>query len=61
MAAGIMQTGVYKTVKGTPEGKEEVHKELSEGLEVLIENDVDFIICEVKHKLLSLNSAYAHV
>ena len=49
MAAGIMQTGVYKTVKGTPEGKEEVHKELSEGLEVLIENDVDFIICEVKH------------
>ena len=61
MAAGIMQTGVYKTVKGTPEGKEEVHKELSEGLEVLIENDVDFIICEVKYKLLSLNSAYAHV
>ena len=61
MAAGIMQTGVYKTVKGTPEGKEEVHKELSEGLEVLIENDVDFIICEVKHKLLSLHSAYTHV
>ena len=61
MAAGIMQTGVYKTVKGTPEGKEEVHKELSEGLEVLIENDVDFIICEVKYMLLSLNNAYTHV
>ena len=56
MAAGIMQTGVYKTVKGTPEGKKEVHKELSEGLEVLIENDIDLIICEVNHKLLSLNS-----
>jgi len=51
VAAGIMQTGVYKTVKGTPEGKEEVHKELSEGLEVLIENDVDFIICEYFHNI----------
>ena len=50
VAAGIIQTGVYKTVKGTPEGKEEVHKELTEGLEVLIKNDVDLIICEVKIK-----------
>ena len=50
VAAGIMQTGVYKTVKGTPEGKEEVHKELTEGLEVLIKNNVDLIICEVKTK-----------
>ena len=50
VAAGIIQTGVYKTVKGTPEGKEEVHKELTEGLEVLIKNDVDLIICEVKTK-----------
>ena len=50
VAAGIIQTGVYKTVKGTPEGKKEVHKELTEGLEVLIKNDVDLIICEVKTK-----------
>ena len=50
VAAGIIQTGVYKTVKGTPEGKEEVHKELTEGLEVLIKNNVDLIICEVKTK-----------
>ena len=50
VAAGIIQTGVYKTVKGTPEGKEEVHKELAEGLEVLIKNNVDLIICEVKTK-----------
>ena len=47
MAGGILQTGVYKSVKGTPEGKEEVHKELIEGLEVLIENDIDLIIVEV--------------
>ena len=42
-----MQTGVYKTVKGKPEGKAEVQKELIEGLEVLIENDIDLIIVEV--------------
>ena len=30
-----------------PEGKAEVHKELEEGLEVLIQNNVDLIIVEV--------------
>ena len=50
VAAGIIQTAAYKAVKGTPEGKQEVHKELSEGLEVLINNDVDAIFCEVKQK-----------
>ena len=51
VAAGIIQTSAYKAVKGTPEGKEEVHKELTEGLEVLIKNDVDLIICEVKQMM----------
>jgi betaine-homocysteine S-methyltransferase len=49
VAAGIIQTAVYKRVKGTPEGKEEVHKELTEGLEVLIQNNVDAIFCEYFH------------
>ena len=48
MAAGIMQTAIYKDVKGTPEGKQEVHKELSEGLEPLLSNDIDAIFCEVR-------------
>ena len=47
VAGGIVQTGVYKTVKGNPEGKEEVQKELIEGLEVLIENNIDLILVEV--------------
>ena len=55
VAAGIIQTGVYKTVKGTPEGKEEVHKELTEGLEVLIKNNVDLIICEVKKQKMNID------
>ena len=38
-----MQTGSWK--KGL--GKEEVHKELREGLEVLIDNDIDLILVEV--------------
>ena len=38
---------MYKTVKGTPEGKAEVQKELIEGLEVLIKNNIDLIIVEV--------------
>ena len=50
VAAGIIHTSAYKVVKGTPEGKKEVHKELTEGLEVLIKNNVDLIICEVKTK-----------
>ena len=48
VAAGIMQTAAYKAVQGTPEGKQEVQKELSEGLEVLINNEVDAIFCEVR-------------
>ena len=56
MAGGIVQTGVYKTVKGKPEGKEEVQKELIEGLEVLIENNIDLILVEVTgvHFILTL-------
>ena len=42
MAGGIVQTGAYK--KG--EGKEEVQRELREGLEILIENDIELIIVE---------------
>ena len=43
MAGGIVQTGAYK--KG--EGREEVQQELREGLQILIENDIDLIIVEV--------------
>ena len=32
-------------------GKEEVHKELREGLEVLIDNDIDLILVEVSENL----------
>ena len=49
-----MQTGVYRTgvaVKGTPEGKAEVHQELIEGLEVLIKNNIDLIIVDVSMKI----------
>ena len=38
---------MYKTVKGTLEGKAEVQQELIEGLEVLIKNNIDLIIVEV--------------
>ena len=41
VAGGLMQTGVYNTVRGTQQGKEEVQKELAEGLEVLIKNGID--------------------
>jgi len=51
VAGGIIQTGIYKTVKGTPEGKEEVQRELIEGLEVLIENDIDLILVEYFHNI----------
>ena len=47
MAGGIVQTGAYK--KG--EGREEVQQELREGLEVLIDNDVDLIIVEYFHNI----------
>ena len=48
MAGGIVQTGAYK--KG--EGREEVQKELREGLEILIENDIDLIIVEVRETVI---------
>ena len=48
MAGGIVQTGAYK--KG--EGREEVQKELKEGLEILIENDIELIIVEVRRGFL---------
>ena len=54
VAAGIIQTSAYKAVKGTPEGKKEVHKELTEGLEVLIKNDIDVIFCEVSHQKMKM-------
>ena len=47
MAGGIVKTSVYNSVKGTENARAEVHRELVEGLEVLIENDIDMIICEV--------------
>ena len=62
VAGGIVQSGVFKHVKvvkkevtktitnveqDKPEGKAEVQKELEEGLEVLIQNNVDLILVEV--------------
>ena len=38
---------MYETVKDKPEGKKEVQKELSEAIEVLLENNIDWILCEV--------------
>lgn len=45
IAGGIVQTGAYK--KG--QGRLEVQKELKEGLEILIENDIELIIVEYFH------------
>ena len=47
VAGGIIQTGVYKTVKGEPVGKAEVQQELIEGLEVLIKTNIDLFIVKV--------------
>ena len=47
VAGGIVQTGAYKDGLG----KEEVHKELREGLEVLINNNIDLIIVEYFHNI----------
>ena len=47
VAGGIVQSGVYENIKGNPESKAEVQKELSQGLEVLIKNDIDLILVEV--------------
>lgn len=57
ITGGIVQTGSWK--KGL--GKEEVHKELREGLEVLIDNDIDLILVEVCGNLdsdLNANSIF---
>lgn len=35
------------SIQDKPEGKEEVQKELEEGLEILIQNNIDLIIVEV--------------
>ena len=43
VTGGVNQTGSYR--KGL--GKEEVHKELREALEILVENNVDLILIEV--------------
>ena len=47
VAGGIVQSWVYENIKGNPEAKAEVQKELSQGLEVLIKNDIDLILVEV--------------
>ena len=53
MAGGIAQTGAY--TQGL--GKEEVHKELREGLEVLIDNNIDLINVEYFHNIEELEWA----
>lgn len=47
VAGGIVQTAAYRDGLG----KEEVHKELREGLEVLIHNNIDLIIVEYFHNI----------
>ena len=52
VAGGIVQTAAYKSSRN----KEEVHEELREGLAVLIKNDVDLIIVEVRRQLFTFRS-----
>lgn len=47
VTGGINQTGSYR--KGL--GKEEVHKELGEALEVLVDNNVDLLLVEYFHNI----------
>ena len=47
VTGGIVQTGAYKN----GEGKEEVQQELREGLQVLIDNDIDLILVEYFHSI----------
>ena len=47
MAGGIVQTAAYRDGLD----KEEVHRELREGLEVLIDNNIDLIIVEYFHNI----------
>merc|ERR1712002_825247 len=51
VAGGIIQTSVYESVKNTPQGKVEVQKELSEAIDVLLENNIDWILCEYFHNV----------
>ena len=40
-----------RSIQDKPEGKEEVQKELEEGLEILIQNNIDLIIVEVRRTI----------
>jgi len=57
VAGGIIQTSVYESVKDKPEGKKEVQKELSEAIEVLLENNIDWILCEYFHNIKEMEWA----
>ena len=39
------------SIQDKPEGKAEVQKELEEGLEILIQNNIDLIIVEVRRTI----------
>ena len=47
VAGGIVQTAAYSDGLG----KAEVHRELREGMEVLIDNNIDLIIVEYFHNI----------
>ncbi|XP_023327836.1 betaine--homocysteine S-methyltransferase 1 isoform X2 [Eurytemora carolleeae] len=53
VAGGIVQTGVFSTKRD----KKEVHEELREGLEVLIQNDIDLIIVEFFGNIIEMEWA----
>jgi len=57
VAGGIVQSGVFKHVKDKPDGKAEVQKELEEGLEVLIQNNIDLILVEYFHNIREMEWA----
>ena len=42
------------SIQDKPEGKAEVQKELEEGLEILIQNNIDLIIVEVRRTITSM-------
>ena len=42
------------SIQDKPEGKAEVQKELEEGLEILIQNNIDLIIVEVGRTITSM-------
>ena len=43
-----------RSIQDKPEGKAEVQKELEEGLEILIQNNIDLIIVEVRRTITSM-------